>query len=356
MDSDPVPGRRPRYAAAISRRHRLRRKARPVLLFLGVLTVAAVAFLAGELSGVPVTHTSSTEPVPIGIPGNWSLVFDDEFNGTSVNTNNWNENWFSTPGEPGKPDNSEKASCTSPGEVSEQGGDLLLGAAAESCDGYPYAGGLVDSDGKYSFTYGAFEARIYLPGSGGTVFNWPAFWTDGQQWPEDGEIDVMEGLQGVTTCHFHYSGGGPSGGCPNVGPGWHTFAANWEPGEIAYYYDGQEVGEVTTGVTSDPMYLVLENSVAAVSATTSVPATVEVDYVRVWQPAGSVTTTTTTTTTVPTSGAPPPPPGVVSAACSVGWWDWARCSATRSRHLPARPGHHGGGGLTSVGLGANQSP
>lgn len=334
----------------MSRRRRHGRHRLPAgFRLLVVLIVAVACFLAGELDGVAAPAVSSSSPEPVGIPGNWSLIFDDEFNGTEVNTALWNENWFSTPGEPGKPDNSEKDSCTSPAEVSEGGGDLDLGAVAESCDGYPYAAGLVDSDGKFQFTYGAFEARIYLPGDGTTVYNWPAFWTDGQQWPEDGEIDVMEALQGFTTCHFHYIGGGPSGGCPNVGSGWHTFAADWEPGEITYYYDGEEVGQITSGVTSDPMYLVLENSVAAASADTSVPATLKVDYVRVWQTAGTAASTTTTTTA--TAAAPqPPPPASVAAACAAGWWDWTRCGAVRARGLRARQTHHGGGGLTGVGL------
>jgi beta-glucanase (GH16 family) len=39
--------------------------------------------------------------------------------------------------------------------------------------------------------------------------------------------------------------------------GWHTFAAEWRPGRITYIYDGNEVATMTNGITSDPMYLVL---------------------------------------------------------------------------------------------------
>jgi beta-glucanase (GH16 family) len=71
-----------------------------------------------------------------------------------------------------------------------------------------------------------------------------------------------------------------------VAGGWHTYAANWEPGSITYYYDGVEVGRVTAGVTNAPMYLVLNLSVsnpAETAGPTLAPASMKVDYVRVWR-------------------------------------------------------------------------
>src|SRR4029077_3402733 len=49
------------------------------------------------------------------------------------------------------------------------------------------------------FTLGypcAFEARINVPGPFGSTLvpNWLARWTDGQDWPGDGEIDILESL------------------------------------------------------------------------------------------------------------------------------------------------------------------
>ncbi|MBK7579301.1 MAG: family 16 glycosylhydrolase [Myxococcales bacterium] len=55
-----------------------------------------------------------------------------------------------------------------------------------------YASGLVMSDGRYNFTYGFVEARMWLPPGTGTPENWAAFWVNGKVWPEDGEIDIME--------------------------------------------------------------------------------------------------------------------------------------------------------------------
>lgn len=118
---------------------------------------------------------------------------------------------------------------------------------------------------------------------------WPAFWADGQSWPTNGEIDVLEAYgTDNSTYHFHYAGCpgscGP-GGSVNVSgatSGWHTYAADWEPGSITWYYDGVKVWQFTdSGVTSQPMYLILNLALNSNSA--AVPATMRVDYARVWQ-------------------------------------------------------------------------
>ena len=128
---------------------------------------------------------------------------------------------------------------------------------------------------------------MFLPGSGGDIFNWPAFWSNGTgQWPITGEIDVMEGLSGHQPCwHYHYQAGGQHqgpGGCANMdGTGWHVYAAKWEPGKITWYYDGNEVGVWTTGVVGAQHFLILNHGLKDEYGI-HVPATVDVDYVRVW--------------------------------------------------------------------------
>lgn len=230
---------------------------------------------------------SGGSPSPVGIAGSWHLVFDDEFSGSALNSSLWNTGWFGS-GITGSVNPSLESDCYDPSADVVSGGILAINATAHSefCNGttQPYTTGLINTNGRFSFTYGAFEARIWMPGSGSTVSDWPAFWADGQNWPQTGEIDVAEGLGGQVCYHFHYSGGGP-GGCGNVpgaAGGWHTYAADWEPGSITFYYDGQQVWTDTSGVTSAPMYLILGLGIPA-SGPASVPATFKVDYVRVWQ-------------------------------------------------------------------------
>ena len=223
-------------------------------------------------------------PGPPGAPSSWHLVFDDEFN--SLNTAVWSTSRYDDGTiDPGF--NSVEEECFDPAEVTVAGGeaDLNLVAKQERCGGLtePYAGAILTSNGKFSYTYGYIEARIWMPGSAGAFADWPAFWASGQNWPVGGEIDVVEGLGGPECWHFHDPLGAP-GGCAagDYTGGWHTFGADWEPGVVTYYYDGLAVGSVTSGVTSSPMSLYLDLAIQA-GDPIQAPATMRVDYVRLWQ-------------------------------------------------------------------------
>jgi beta-glucanase (GH16 family) len=143
----------------------------------------------------------------------------------------------------------------------------------------------------FQFTYGFAEAKMYIPYSGSKVANWPAFWLTGQTWPETGEIDILEGLSGSACYHFIYGTADSGqnfhnpGGCPSGNyTGWHTFGVDWQPSGITYYYDGVQVGQITTGITSSPMYVIVENSTGSSGLSpVTTPSDVQVAYVRVWQ-------------------------------------------------------------------------
>jgi len=221
------------------------------------------------------------------------MVFSDEFNGTSLDLTKWRPNWDGgTDAAITPPVNSTETACYDPRQVTVGNGELDLTAIANPCTvngkTYPYRSGLIESNGKYSFSYGVFEARIWTPAGSGV---WPAFWSDGQSWPLDGEIDVLEayGTDASSSFHYHYPGGGPGGNStvPGSTAGWHTYAADWEPGVITWYYDGQPVYRLTNAdlggysITAAPQYLILNLGMQYSPAT--VPATMRVDYVRVWQ-------------------------------------------------------------------------
>jgi hypothetical protein len=225
-------------------------------------------------------------PRPTGVAGNWNLTFDDEFNGSSLNASNWSPSWFGTTDPVGGSDESA-GYCNTP---TVSGGYLNMPLTTTPCstpaDGtMPNSGSIVVSDPNqvspgFQQAYGFFEARIYVPGNSSGIYDWPAFWTDGQSWPTDGEMDVLEGLSGQACFHFHDPSGGP-GNCVSTDmTGWHTFGADWQPGSVTYYYDGQAVGTISTGITSAPMYLILTNTVA--SGQTATTDNMQVHYVRVW--------------------------------------------------------------------------
>ena len=277
-----------------------------------VIIVTAVLFASacgsdssgndGGSNGGSATQIPTPDPTykPAGDPGDWKLTFDDEFGGTSLDTAKWSTGWLAS-GITG-PVNSTEEECYDPAQVTESEGSLNLSliTKSESCGiAHPvYASGMVNTSGKFSYTYGFLQARVWLPavtGEPAKIANWPAVWTDGKNWPTDGEDDIVEGINGQACAHFHSAvspGGIAAGngtaevsavsGCVDetLTGGWHTFGADWKPGSVTYYYDGKDIGSVTSGITSAPMFVILNY---AAGPPYQSPSTMKVDYVRVWQ-------------------------------------------------------------------------
>ncbi len=264
-----------------------------ILIMLMLVTLYA----CGTQASLP--HINPPHP-PINLPAHinppstvhWHLIFDDQFDKQSLDTSLWTPGWFGI-GITQPVNHAEKA-CYDSTHVTESNGSLqlLLTHDASNCKGniHPYTGGIVSTnpgdgvDGHtgFQFTYGYIEVRAYLPPHAGVIANWPAILTTGQNWPYDGENDIMEGLGGQACYHYHVTAGGYGGCITGNYTGWHTFASDWEPGTITYYYDGVEVGKLTENIASSPHYILILNTISS-DTTVSVPASVMVDYVRVWQ-------------------------------------------------------------------------
>jgi len=219
------------------------------------------------------------------------VVWRDDFSGTQLDLTKWQPNWLGANNSSVSPPvNSAEASCYDPSQVSVSGGYLHLRAVERSCTDshgrhYSYASGLVNSRAHYTFTYGTLKARVYIPG-GTTADDWPSVWADGiGQWPHTGEMDVLESLHGHNCYHFHSDAGGP-GGCastPNTA-GWHTVSGVWRPGVVNYWYDGVHVGQVKTGITGSPMFVILNLGLSnSISPPMKAPAEMLVDWVEVKQ-------------------------------------------------------------------------
>lgn len=251
------------------------------------------------------------------VDSEWSLVWSDEFNGDALDTSKWSYqigNGYNGWG------NYEQQYYTED-NVSVSDGTLKITAKEENINGYNYTSGrirTVTDDGETLFgaTYGKFEARIKMPEGQGL---WPAFWmmpvdSEYGSWPLSGEIDIMEArgrvLDSVSgTIHFGEKrpfdrslGGSYTFSEGSDITGFHTYGVEWNENTIIWYVDGVEYYRTSNWYTENDgvvaeypapfnkdFYLILNMAVGGnydnyvTPLSEDVPATMEVDYVRVYQ-------------------------------------------------------------------------
>ena len=120
----------------------------------------------------------------------YHLVFSDEFDGSSLDTDVWN---IEVNGDGGG--NGELQYYAAP-NVTVSNGVLKITAKKQSYLGKQFTSGRINTMGNVAFKHGKVEASIKLPHTANGL--WPAFWlmgndlSEGTSWPYCGEIDVME--------------------------------------------------------------------------------------------------------------------------------------------------------------------
>ncbi len=201
-----------------------------------------------EVTEEVIEDADATTEVYTGGEGEYTLVWEDNFDGDSLSEDDWNYETH----EAGWVNNELQEYIPSDEYAFVKDGNLVIQPVKEERDGKPYyISGRVNTQGKHDFKYGRFEASIKVPEGKGFL---PAFWmmpTDEGyygQWPKCGEIDIMEVLGNETnrqygTIHF----GEPHTqrqGTYDLADGdfskeFHEFAVEWDPGQIRWYVDGE---------------------------------------------------------------------------------------------------------------------
>lgn len=248
----------------------------------GTATPTTPATATPTAPATPTPTSPGTGLQPDGVSGNWTMAFDDEFNGTSVNTSKW------AIGDGG----SVNAVTTSASDVFESGGDLNLQLSDSSTGAAVCSGGTETPCGGstpdgYALPVGGFaEARIFFPGSGSSIDNWPAWWVSGANWPAAGEADIAEGLGDLTVNYHSPSGAHNHGSVPGTwSSGWHVYGIWRHATSDDVYWDGRLVKSFPTDDNGQPEALIL-NVGSGNTAVYGAASDVKVDYVRVWTPAG----------------------------------------------------------------------
>jgi beta-glucanase (GH16 family) len=232
----------------------------------------------------------------------WNLVWSDEFNGTTIDT----ENWVFDKGGSGWGNAELEYYTDRPENARIENGMLVIEARQEKYQGLTYTSARLNTRGLQEFQYGRIEARLKLPSGQGI---WPAFWMLGSNsvWPMGGEIDIMEYI-GKTPDTVYQTVHGPGySGAKGIGShfvlsadslknDFQVFAVEWQPDEIRWFVDAQEVFKVTPDklpagtqwVFNHPFFIIINLAVGGgwpgyPDSTTVFPQQFQVDYVRVYQ-------------------------------------------------------------------------
>jgi len=256
----------------------------------------------------------------------WKLVFEDNFEGNSLDLTKWNI----ITGIPRDPLFQKQKAWHKPDNIVVENGILRIVSKKENeynkpvftswdpltvkYENFEYTTGEIWT--KNTFPFGKIEARIKVPKGKGF---WPAFWMFSQN-PIYNEIDIFEFWENNTsdlnmTVHYDYDKNGDPSMCLSDYSGidysldFHTYTLVWEKNEIKWYVDGslkrrdyrylnvlgQTIGcdiisgsyEINKIYPIDPMSIILNTAIEtgsnAPNATTPFPNNMEVDWIRYYQ-------------------------------------------------------------------------
>jgi beta-glucanase (GH16 family) len=295
-----------------------------LLAFVSLPLLAGCATDVGDSAPDEATADQESAEVAYDPGPGWHLDWSDEFNGNSLNPNNWNvltSNYdpvtnncnFGT-GELEYP----RAS-----NVTVSNGKLIISAqrtgdnpAAPQCQGYggrSFYSGRIHSKGKVERHYGKLSASIKVPPGYGM---WPAFWTLGANidgganaWPKSGEIDIMEWKSTepswMKSAIHWYNGGQADWGTGadrgyDLSGGFHVYEVEWTSSKIIFRLDGGIVANSTFYHNETELqqnhYILLNfamggnyygnPSPASVDLPWGATKSMEVEWVRWYQPGG----------------------------------------------------------------------
>lgn len=257
---------------------------------------------AKNISSMKVLAAPPTPTTPIAPSADRVMVWNDEFNGSSIETNKWEILQKIKRTDPSGRD----AWWLTKNAYVNGTGTLVIRTTKEP-DG-SYAGACIRTKGKFERAFGYYEARIRLAKQQG---HWGAFWlfaesvnnvngdgTDGT------EIDVMEypyAGRGTTQdqdkvqAALHYDGYGTFHhqtwetitGLNLNNDKFHTFGVEWTPTKYRFIYDGKLVWEETVfgGISKVPQHILISDEIGIWGGDirlAALPDRMYVDYVRVY--------------------------------------------------------------------------
>ncbi|MFT4737562.1 MAG: beta-glucanase (GH16 family) [Cyclobacteriaceae bacterium] len=249
---------------------------------------------------------------PLAYEG-YNLIWQDEFEGETLNTDNWtheigrgNNGWGNAELQYYREENTNILD-----------GHLVITARSQSFENAEYTSSRIITKGKQDFKYGRIDIRAALPTGQGI---WPALWMlganiDEVSWPKCGEIDIVELFGGTgagngdnivkSSCHWYdgVNSNEPTGrvefGSSYTLPEgdfddeFHVFSITWDEQIIRAFVDDRsyftiDISPESLSEFQEQFFMIFNiavggNRVGNPDATTRFPKRLVVDYVRVFQ-------------------------------------------------------------------------
>jgi beta-glucanase (GH16 family) len=284
----------------------------------------------------PRPDITDQEDITIGTPSNpaiegKTLIWQDEFNGTKLDMSKWSyetgyyinedpHSWGWGNAELEHYTDSEQNTFVQDGKL-----NIRLLNEPKSFPQDPnryalYSSGKINTKDHFTFQYGRVDIRAKLPTGNGI---WPAFWMLPENsvygaWAASGEIDIMEAkgrLPGITSGAIHFGGQWPVNryiaGDYHFAEGdtyandYHVYSMIWEEDSIKWYVDGEFFFKTSkeqwystaapnnpNAPFDQPFYLIMNLAAGGYfdggqsPTAADIPATMQVDYVRVYKDRG----------------------------------------------------------------------
>jgi len=190
-------------------------------------------------------------------------VFFEDFNGPGLDRNKWNVEVT------GQTVNDEQQAYVDSSSVlyfvkganaeGARNGALVIkpkylpGYSSKEQKKYDFISGRINTQHKMEFAYGSASARMKIASGEGL---WPAFWALGNgEWPECGEIDIMETVGDGSWISNALHGPNYFGNTPltyryflpkkATVEGWHIYSVDWTPDKLVFKTDGVVTYTVT---------------------------------------------------------------------------------------------------------------
>lgn len=271
--------------------------------------------LGDKVANILISQAAKTvTPIDGGemvIPDGYKLTWNDEFNeGTELGSADWRhevqkDHWVNN-----ELQNYVNGSAAGKWVTKIADGRLYI-QCFKGSDGKVYSARVYAHENE-GWKYGIFEARIKLPKGKGT---WPAFWMmpanndySANPWPLCGEIDIMEEVgadANITSSSLHTEAYNHTKKTQKTAErltegaedGFHVYRLEWTEDYIKTYvddnlllsFDNDHKGDVTTWPFDKNFFVILNLAWGGDwggykgADESALPATMEVDYVRVFQ-------------------------------------------------------------------------